>query len=241
MEADPSPSVEGDGSVVAPPNASVGPCPAAAANESVYCQFFDTRASTREGPWSVQGEPTVGDSGLSSEDNREFWSAPTSRRLGWDDELYARVTGPLPVKRVVVTFRFRPDYAPSYGPRHLGFATLGDVTTSIVWGDYGKFDASRAGTNGYALVHHVFGSSVDRYAPLPRFVTPKIWSAIELSLDASGVATLAFDGTPVASVSGPATASTSCAAGLGPYFTSSSGSPTALSGNVDDFVVRVAR
>lgn len=233
--------VEADGDA---PDAAVDPCSPRSADESVYCQGFDGRPAVKVGAWTVRGEPTIDDAGRSLEDTREFWSAPASRRLGLSTELYARVTGPLPAKRVVVRFRFRPDLAP-YASRvghHLAFVSLGDSTAAVVWGDLGAFDPGRAGQIGYALVHHVLGATTDKVTPpLARFVSPKVWSAVDLSLDATGVAKLVFDGVEAATVTGPSAASTSASAGLGPYFTSTAGSPLALSGNVDDFSVRVER
>jgi len=221
--------------------ASAGPCPTALANESVYCQFFEGPA-TRVGAWTVRGEPEINDAGRTFEDSLQFWSAPRSRRMGRPSELYARVSGPLPVARVSVQFRFRPEFAPyASNGHHLAFVVLGDSTAAIVWTDYGKLDPSRAGTRGYALVHHILGTSTDSFVPIPTFVPSKVWSALELSLDTAGTARLLFDGVEAAKLGARVAPSTTASAGLGPYYTSSSGSPEALSGNVDDFVVRVSR
>jgi len=223
-----------------PSDAEGATCPATGPGEAVFCHTFDGPA-TLSGAFVVRGDRKVTDAGTSLEDSREYWSAPFSRRLGWTDDLNVRSTGALPVARVTVAFRARPDYAPFGSVEHLVYAKIGDTTVAIVWGDYGRYDEALRGTKGYALEHHVLGAARDTFAPIARFATAKVWSRIELTLDATG-ARATVEGGTVATVTVATPPSTSASAGFGPYYTSVPGpSPGAFSANVDDVVIRVAR
>ncbi|MBS2019700.1 MAG: hypothetical protein JST00_42955 [Deltaproteobacteria bacterium] len=220
-----------------------GPCPTPAANEAVYCQNFDT-APLRVGVWTLRGEPKNDDAGVPQmEDTTQFWSAPRSRYLSSAGEmLRGSAAGPLPVVKSRLRFRARPEFDPfNTNGTYLAYVGLGDSTLSVAWIDYGKLDPSKSGMTGYALIHHVFGVSKDTWTPLPKFPAKNVWSAVELSLESSGAASIYFDGTLAAQLTVTVAPSTSADFGFGAYYSSSSGSPSVLSANIDDVAAVITR
>ena len=220
-------------------------CPTAKANEAVYCQSFDGPGE-RVGTWTLAGEPSFDDAGAAPrEDQAQFWSAPSSRYLynsSEDAMLRGTAVGPLPVKQSTMRFRYRPSSAPyATNGHYLAYVTLGDSTLAIAWLDYGRLDASKAGTKGYALIHHVTGGATpDVWAPLTAFPAQNIWSAVELSIRSTGACAVAFDGVSAGELTAVVSASTSGRFGFGPYFTGTA-QPTYMSGNADDVVAVISR
>jgi len=137
------------------------------------------------GEWQIVGEPALPDAGAAAEDTKVFWSRPASRKLNERRAPIVASTRTRTAKRVEARFRFNPSTSsPAVAdtvPVPLVAIASPEYAAYVAWVDYGTFDPSSAGKEGYAL--GLRKGKPGKLVPIPALSAKDRWDRVELVLE----------------------------------------------------------